>query len=171
MLELIFFALVLGFITILFVKRTTSNIALEADAQQDGSDSEIDSLRRMPSQAFERMLTDLLEGMGLRIVEVHWVNEEEIDILAHSPAPIIGGDYIIHGILVPEGDFVNSIRVIGLSDTVRAERALKGILISTGYFTEEVQKYSEGAPLELINVSRLREILHAHDMTWPSGSP
>lgn len=171
MLELIFFALVLGFVTILFVKRTTSNIALEADAQQGGNDSELDSLRRMPSGAFERMLIDLLEGMGLRVVEVGWVNEEEIDILAHNPAPIIGGDYIIHGILVPEGDFVNSIRVIGLSDTVRAERALKGILISTGYFTEEVQKYSEGAPLELINVSRLREILHAHDMTWPSGSP
>ena len=115
------------------------------------------------------MLIDLLEDMNMRIVEVHWVNEEEIDILAHNPVPILGGDYIIHGILVPEGDFVNSIRVIGLSDTVRAERALKGILISTGYFTEEVQKYSEGAPMELINVSRLREILQAHDMAWPSS--
>ena len=94
----------------------------------------------MSPQAFERMLVDLLESMNMRIVEIHWVNEEEIDILAHNPAPILGGDYIIHGILVPEGDFVNSIRVIGLSDTVRAERALKGILISTGYFTEEVQK-------------------------------
>ena len=169
MLELIFFALILGFITILFVKRTTSNIALEADAGKSANDAEIDSLRRMPPKEFERMLIDLLEGMNMRIVEVHWVNEEEIDILAHNPAPILGGDYIIHGILVPEGDFVNSIRVIGLSDTVRAERALKGILISTGYFTEEVQKYSEGAPMELINVSKLREILHAHDMDWPSS--
>ena len=167
MLELIFVALILGFITILFVKRTTSNIALEADAEQTRNDSEIESLRKLSPQAFERMLIELLEGMNMRIVEVHWVNEEEIDILAHNPAPILGGDYIIHGILVPEGDFVSSIRVIGLSDTVRAERALKGILISTGYFTEEVQKYSEGAPMELINVSKLREILHAHDMAWP----
>ena len=169
MLELIFVALILGFITILFVKRTTSNIALEADAEQNTNDSEIESLRRLSPQAFERMLIDLLEDMNMRIVEVHWVNEEEIDILAHNPVPILGGDYIIHGILVPEGDFVNSIRVIGLSDTVRAERALKGILISTGYFTEEVQKYSEGAPMELINVSRLREILQAHDMAWPNS--
>ena len=169
MLELIFFALILGFITILFVKRTTSNVALEADAGKDADDAEIDSLRRMPPREFERMLVELLEGMNMRVVETHWVNEEEIDILAHNPAPIIGGDYIIHGILAPEGDFVNSIRVIGLSDTVRAERALKGILISTGYFTEEVQKYSEGAPMELINVSRLREILRDHGMVWPSA--
>ncbi len=169
MLELIFFALVLGFITILFVKRTTSNIALEADAEEIRNDSEIDSLRRLSPDAFEHMLVDLLENINMRIVEVHWVNGEEIDILAHNPAPLIGGDYIVHGILVAEGDFVNSIRVIGLSDTVRAERALKGILISTGYFTEEVQKYSEGAPMELINVSKLRELLHNHGMAWPSG--
>ena len=169
MLELIFFALILGFITILFVKRTTSNVALEADAGKDADDAEIDSLRRMTPREFERMLVELLEGMNMRVVETHWVNEEEIDILAHNPAPIIGGDYIIHGILSPEGGFVNSIRVIGLSDTVRAERALKGILISTGYFTEEVQKYSEGAPMELINVSKLREILRDHGMAWPSA--
>ena len=32
MLELIAFALIMGFIVILFVRRTSSNIALEADA-------------------------------------------------------------------------------------------------------------------------------------------
>ncbi len=168
MLELLFFALLMGFVIIMLVKKTTSNIALEADAGEERQDAEIDALRRTSPRAFERMLVDLLEAMNMRIVEIHWVNDEEIDILAHNPTPILGGDYIVHGILVPEGDFVNSIRVIGLSDTVRAERALKGILISTGYFTEEVQKYSEGAPMELINVSRLRELLRDHDMAWPA---
>ena len=95
------------------------------------------------------------------------MNDEEIDILARHPAPVTGGDYIVHGILVPEGEFVSSIRVIGLSDTVRAERALKGILVTTGYFTEEVRKYAEGAPLELINVARLRELLKEHGFLWP----
>ena len=76
----------------------------------------------MSTAEFERAIINLLEDMDLRIIETVWVNELEIDILAHNPTPVIGGDYIVHGILVPEGDFVDSIRVIGLSDTVRAER-------------------------------------------------
>ena len=168
MLELIVFALILGFLTIFLVKRTTSNVAMEEDAEKTRDDAEIQNLRRMPPSVFEQLLHDILENMNLRIVESTWVNSEEIDILAHNPAPLVGGDYIIHGILVPEGEFVSSIRVIGLSDTVRAERALKGILITTGYFTEETGKYTEGAPMELINVSRLRELMRAHDITWPA---
>ncbi|MEE9276637.1 MAG: restriction endonuclease [bacterium] len=168
MLELVIFAMFLGFLTIFFVKRTTSNVAMEEDHERTRDDAEVQSLRRMPAEAFEGLLKGLLEEMGLRIVESQWVNEEEIDILAHHPAPLVGGDYIVHGILVPEGEFVSSIRVIGLSDIVRAERALKGILITTGYFSEEVNKYTEGAPMELINVARLRELVHAHNLPWPA---
>jgi hypothetical protein len=169
MLELIAFALILGFVIIFFVQRTNTNIALEADAERTRDDQEIQVLRRMSNRTFEHMLHEMIENLGMRVVESRWVNEEEIDILAHNPAPVIGGDYIVHGILVPEGDSVSSIRVIGLSDTVRAERALKGILITTGYFTEEVQKYAEGAPMELINVSRLREILKDQGIVWPAS--
>jgi len=168
MLELIVFAIFLGFLTIFLVKRTSSNVALEKDAETTGDDQEIRTLRRMTQRDFEIVIRNLLEDLDLRVVHVTWVNDEEIDILAHNPASVIGGDYIVHGILVPEGDYVDSIRVIGLSDTVRAERALKGILISTGYFTEEVNKYAEGAPMELINVSSLREILRQRGLPWPA---
>jgi len=168
MLEVIGFALLLGFLTIFFVKKTSSNIALEGDFDKNQGDEEIQALARITPAEFERAIKNLLEDMSLRIVETVWVNEMEIDIIAHNPAPVIGGDYIVHGILVPEGDFVDSIRVIGLSDTVRAEKALKGILVSTGFFTEEVNKYAEGAPMELINVSKFREILRSRGLPWPA---
>ena len=168
MLEVIGFALFLGFLTILLIKKTSSNIALEGDFDKNQDDAEVQALARMSPAEFERAIINLLEDMDLRIIETVWVNELEIDILAHNPTPVIGGDYIVHGILVPEGDFVDSIRVIGLSDTVRAERALKGILISTGFFTEEVNKYAEGAPMELINVSKFKEILRSRGLPWPA---
>ncbi len=168
MLEVVFFAMLAGFVLIFFVKRTSSNIALEKDAERTQGDEDIQNLRKLNPEQFEWILKELLEGFGLRIVESQWVNEEEIDIIAHNPAKVIGGDYIVHGILVPEGDFVSSIRVIGLSDTVRAERVMKGILISTGYFAEEVNKYAEGAPMELINVVRFRELLEESGLTWPA---
>ena len=42
----------------------------------------------MTPDAFENVIKGLLEDMNLRIVHSTWVNDEEIDILAHSPAPI-----------------------------------------------------------------------------------
>ena len=69
MLELIFFALFLGFITIFFLKRTTSNIALEKDFEATQSDQEVQALRRMAPAEFERAIKNLLEDMNLRIVE------------------------------------------------------------------------------------------------------
>ncbi len=168
MIEVIVFALILGFLAIFLVKKTTTNIALEEDFEINRTDSEVQDLRRMSRQEFERALKNLLEDIDLRIVETIWVNDEEVDILAHNPAPVIGGDYIVQGILVPDGHYVDSIRVIGLSDTVRAEKALKGILVSTGFFTEEVVKYTEGAPMELINVSKFRDLLRARGLPWPA---
>lgn len=159
MLELVVFALFVGFVLIFFVKRTTTNVALEEAAGEMRNDKDIQVLRSISPESFEKMIGEVLDDLGMQVLETNWVNNREIDILANNPIEIIGGNYIIHGILVPEGEYVSSIRVIGLSDTVRAEAALKGILITTGYFSEEVQKYSEGAPMELINVSRLKEIL------------
>ena len=159
MLELVVFALFVGFVLIFFVKRTTTNVALEEAAGEMSNDKDIQVLRSISPESFEKMIREMLDDLGMQVLETNWVNNREIDILANNPIEIIGGNYIIHGILVPEGEYVSSIRVIGLSDTVRAEAALKGILITTGYFSEEVQKYSEGAPMELINVNRLKEIL------------
>ena len=42
------------------------------------------------------------------------------------------------------------------------------IVESTGFFTEEVVKYTEGAPMELINVSKFRELLRARGLPWPA---
>tara|TARA_B110000014_G_C19658305_1_gene346230 strand:+ start:97 stop:522 length:426 start_codon:yes stop_codon:yes gene_type:complete len=134
-------------------------VALEEAAGEMENDKDIQVLRSISPESFEKMIGNILDDLGMQILETNWVNNREIDILANNPIEIVGGNYIVHGILVPEDEYVSSIRVIGLSDTVRAEAALKGILITTGYFSEEVQKYSEGAPMELINVNRLKEIL------------
>ena len=72
MLELIAFALVLGFVVIFFVRRTSSNVALEADAARTQGDREVQVLRQMPPRAFERALHELAEGLGLQITESRW---------------------------------------------------------------------------------------------------
>ena len=170
MLELVGFALFVGFVLIFFVKKTTTNVAMEEAAGDMKDDKDIEVLRTISPESFEKMIIEILDDLGMQIIETNWVNNREIDILANNPIEIVGGNYIVHGILVPEGEYVSSIRVIGLSDTVRAEAALKGILITTGFFAEEVQKYSEGAPMELINVNKLKDILVSRGLqTWPAN--
>lgn len=39
---------------------------------------------------------------------------------------------------------------------------MKGIFITTGFFSQEVDKIAEGAPVELINRDRLAELLEEY---------
>ena len=39
---------------------------------------------------------------------------------------------------------------------------MKGIFMTTGYFSQEVDKILEGAPVELINRDRLADLLEEH---------
>ena len=39
---------------------------------------------------------------------------------------------------------------------------MKGIFITTGFFSQEVDKIVEGAPVELINRDRLADLLEEH---------
>lgn len=100
--------------------------------------------------------------MGLSIADCHRNTQGEIDVTAVNPQPITGGSYIVRCVLTPPEMPISSIRIIALSDAVRAEGALKGIFITTGFFSEEVPKLAEGPPIERINGQRLRQLLREH---------
>jgi hypothetical protein len=114
---------------------------------------------------FEALCIRLLEELGLVINGPVRRREQEIEISAVNPQPIIGGDVLIHCVLAREARPVNAHAVQVLADTVKADGDAKGILITNGYFAEEVGKLSEGPPIELINASRLRKLLEDHQIS------
>ncbi len=155
---LVTIAVLAGLALILLITRSVSPVAAEkAYYQPRGAEQQ--RLERLAPEQFERLCIRLLEQMGLIINSFHSNKRGQIDITAVNPQPITGGEYIVHCLLAPPDEPINSTRIIALSDTVRAEGASKGIFITTGYFSEEVPKLVEGPPLELINGQRLRQIL------------
>jgi restriction endonuclease Mrr len=119
-------------------------------------------LERLAPEQFERLCFRLVEQIGLSITGCHRSTQREIDITAVNFQPITGGNYIVRCVLIPPETPIHSTQIIALSSTVLAERALKGIFITTGFFSEEVPKLTEGPPIELVNGQRLRQIMREH---------
>jgi len=155
---LVTMAILLGLGLILLLSRSSSPVVAEKAFYQP-RDVEQQRLERLAPEQFERLCFRLLEQMGLSVSGCHRNTQGEIDITAVNPQPITGGSYIVRCILIPPEVPINSTQIIALSDTVRAERASKGIFITTGFFSEEVQKLTEGPPIELLNGQRLRQLL------------
>lgn len=114
---------------------------------------------------FEGLCAALLRKLDLEIQEIRRVAENEVEFLAVRRAPVIGGQYLVSCLFLGVSDLVDTEKVWSLSSAVRAERALKGILITTGYFTKDVHNLLEGAPVELINRDRLAELLRKHEIS------
>ena len=70
----------------------------------------------------------------------------------NDETPVVGGSYIALCIIDPPDKTVNAIKVKGFLDTVKGEGASRGILITTGYFTNEAMNLIEDEPVELVNV-------------------
>src|SRR5574337_684623 len=154
-------AILLGVGLILLLNRSASPVAVEkAYYQPRGIEQQ--QLERLAPEQFERLCVRLLEQMGLSITGCHRNRQGEIDITVVNSQPITGGSYIVRCVLIPPEVPINSTQIIALSNTVLAEKALKGIFITTGFFSEEVPKLTEGPPIELINGQRLRQIMREH---------
>ena len=158
---LVTMAILLGLGLILLLNRSSSPVVAEKAFYQP-RDVEQRRLERLAPEQFERLCFRLLEQMGLSITGCHRTKQGEIDITAVNPQPITGGSYIVRCILIPPEVPINSTQIIALSAPVRADRASKGIFITTGFFSEEVQKLTEGPPIELLNGQRLRQLLEDH---------
>jgi len=114
---------------------------------------------------FETLCLRLLEALGLVVNGPVRRRDREVEILAVNPQPIIGGDVLVHCVLAHEARPLDNHTVQSLSDTVKADGASKGILITNGYFAEEVGRLSEGPPIELINATRFRKLLDDHQIS------
>ena len=158
---LVTIAILAGLALILLLNRSSAPVAAEkAYYQPRGVEQQ--RLERLAPEQFERLCIRLLEEMGLVINSFNSNKHGQIDITAVNPQPITGGEYIVHCLLAAPDEPIDLTQLVALSDTVRAEGASKGILLTTGFFSEEALKPVEGPLLELINGHRLRQILIEH---------
>lgn len=169
MFALVIISFLVGIMLILLTSRSSApEIPAEADALEEDKPERVSAMEALTFEEFRALCLRLLEAMGLLFETPKPINEREFDISATHPQPLLGGTYIVHCIYSIDGRPVPSTRVIALADTVKAERASKGLCITNGYFAAEVGKYKEGPPIELINAKRFSELLQDHGVPLPA---
>lgn len=161
MLAIIVISIILGFVLIFLVKRSAAPIAMEAAYYRQPT-PQAAALGDLLPEEFKEICVELAEAVGLKVRSVESEEPGRVDITAELDHPVLGGTYLLFGLLAPTDQVVDSAPVIGLSNAVHHERAMKGIFITTGYFSQEVDKILEGAPVELVNRDRLANLMEEY---------
>jgi hypothetical protein len=158
---LVALSILAGFILIAIAGRSPVQHVADRPTGEHGDMAQA-LLESLSVTQFEAVCLRLLEELGLVINGPVRRHPQEIEISAVNPQPLIGGDVLVHCVLAQAGRPVDSSAVQSLASTVRADGAAKGILITNGYFAEEVGPLSEGPPIELVNAPRLQKLLEEH---------
>lgn len=106
---------------------------------------------------FENLTYKLLVNMGFDVETTKATGDGGIDLVAYNKQPIIKGKYIIQ--CKRWSSSVGEPILRDLYGTMTNERANKGILITSGTFTQSAIKFAEGKPLELIDRGQLEDLL------------
>lgn len=115
------------------------------------------NINDLSGSEFERLCQKLIENMGFDTEITKESRDGGIDLIAYNHQPLLSGKYIIQ--CKRYAGSVGEPILRDLYGVVTSERANKGILMTTGYFTKSAITFSEGKPLELIDGKKMQELL------------
>lgn len=117
---------------------------------------------------FEHLCRELLVHMGLRVEMTKESGDGGIDLYARCDKPVFSGTYLVQ--CKRYAGSVGEPVVRDLYGVVTAERANKGILITSGTFTNSATEFAHGKNLELIDGSLLNSLMREHGLFTSGGS-
>jgi hypothetical protein len=123
------------------------------------SEDVLDRLKELDLATLEKFCRKLADRSELHFLSMDPFGKSGFHILTHFDKPLLQGNVLIYGFLAGKQGVVNSSEVIGFSDIVKAERCMKGVFVTNGYFSEEVMKLNEGAAMELMDVAQLANLM------------
>ncbi len=151
--------IIVGFLLIFLIQKTSK--PRETAEEKIPIDPQLQSLNL---DQFFALCCELLEKMGLKVVESFRTEDNQIDIYLENPAPIVGGPLTAHLILYPQGALVTGPDVQNFATDIVGERRSKGLIITTGFFAPEVATLPELPPMEFIDGKRLAELIKAYNV-------
>jgi hypothetical protein len=161
-------AIVLGFLVIMALKKVPAPVSREQREAGFG-DGQMPLPYSLTLERFEWLCGRLLQELGLDIERSTTAGQSHLEVMAVHDVPIVGGYYVVHGELLQTGEVIEAVQVLALIDAVKGEGASKGVLITNGFFADEAAKAAVGAPIELINGVRFRELLQ-HFAVLPAAN-
>ncbi|MFE9704503.1 restriction endonuclease [Streptomyces sp. NPDC005930] len=131
-----------------------------------GGEEEPD-LFEMDPIAFEGLVAQLFEAMGMRAVTTQRSHDGGVDVHALDPTPIRGGQIVVQ--VKRYRSTVPPTAVRDLYGTVQDAGANKGVLVTTSGFGPGSHTFANGKPLELIAGTELVDLLRRHGLRGRLG--
>lgn len=147
-----------GTVTEEVARETLSVLGLAARrAAPGGAAFELEGLS---GAEFETMVSLLLERMGFRCRATKASGDGGVDIVAELRRPLVGGRYLVQCKRFSSTAPVGAPVVREFYGAVTADRAaVKGVLITTSYFTEQAKEFARGVGIELVDGESLQRLL------------
>ena len=111
---------------------------------------------------FETVCQHLIENMGFETETTKASGDGGIDLIVYNHKPLLSGKYIIQ--CKRYSGSVGEPIIRDLYGVVTSERANKGILMTTGYFTNSAITFAEEKPIELIDGEKLEGLLRQYNL-------
>jgi restriction system protein len=163
-------AVILGFVVIFAMKKVPAPVSQEQQVAGFG-DGVAPPPLTFDLERFEWLCGRLLQELGLEIEHSTTTGGRQLEVMAVNPAPIVGGQYVVHGELLQAGEVVEAVQVLTLIDAVKGEGASKGVLMTNGFFSDEASTAAVGGPIELINGVRFHELLQRFALLPATNPP
>jgi restriction system protein len=124
----------------------------------------IGNLQNLSGQEFEVLISALLTRMGFQAEMTKTTGDGGIDIIAVLDKPILGGRYLFQCKRFAPDNLVGASMVRDFYGAAVADRAIKGIFITTSEFTVQAREFGQRVGVELINLEQLQELLLEHQL-------
>lgn len=119
----------------------------------------IGNLQNLSGQDFEKLISELLTRMGFQTEMTKTTGDGGIDIIAKLDKPIFGGLYLFQCKRFAPDNLVGAPTVRDFYGAVTADRAVKGIFITTSEFTLQAREFGRKVGIELIDSEQLQKLL------------
>ena len=126
------------------------------------------NINNLSGVEFENLCQALLQKLGFKVETTKQSGDGGIDLVAYNYQAFLSGKYIVQCKRYSGG--VGEPIVRDLYGVVTAERANKGILMTTGYFSMSAIKFASDKNIELIDGEQLGELLYKNDLLTDGGT-
>jgi hypothetical protein len=117
-------------------------------------------LVELDSEQLGKLVTALLDKMGLEIERIQGGAGEILEIRAVNPTPITGGTILVHCIIPPaETGRLDGPLVSTFIRAMRTAYVSKGLLFTTGKFTADGRLAADDAPVELFDRDQILKLI------------
>jgi len=139
-------------------------LAFGLNVDREKPSNVIGDLQDLSGQEFEVLISTLVTRMGFETELTQPTGDGGIDIIAVLDRPIFGGRYLFQCKRFAPENLVGAPTVRDFYGAVTADRAVKGILITTSSFTVQAREFAQRVGIELIDLNALQELLFEYKL-------